>query len=324
MHQVQHSSLGPFFGWLADVKLGRYKVIIYGTLALFVASILASVGLLAGGMFGEVLFFVGNIMDGLCTICFLAAMLPFMTDQLIGATADELSSVVYWYYWFHNLSIGLTVCIMCTVRSYNFSALYFLTIPCATCLTMIVISDCLCCQSLDRTHKVTNPIKLIIQVLNYARKNKYPQRRSAFTYLDEEQPSRLDFGKEKFGGPFTEEEVEDVKTALQLLPLVAYISIGVTVQWPIIRIGVVKNSWPYYAYPNCVLDTGIPSWISPFLFIPLYQFLFYPLLHKWVPSMLRRIGAGLFLKLVGFALCAVSLVQCHYDAHILWHCQCFC
>ena len=29
----------------------------------------------------------------------------------------------------------------------------------------------------------------------------------------------MDYGKHKFGGPFTEEEVEDVKTILRLLPL---------------------------------------------------------------------------------------------------------
>ena len=62
-------------------------------------------------------------------------------------------------------------------------------------------------------------IKLIYEVLNYAQKNKYPRLRSAFTYIDEEQPSRLDFGKHKFGGPFTEEEVEDVKTVFRLMPL---------------------------------------------------------------------------------------------------------
>ena len=77
----------------------------------------------------------------------------------------------------------------------------------AVSLSVIIISDCLCQQWLDRTHKVTNPIKLIIQVLNYTRKHSYPERRSAFTYIDEEQPTRIDYGKEKFGGPFTEEEV---------------------------------------------------------------------------------------------------------------------
>ena len=34
------------------------------------------------------------------------------------------------------------------------------------------------------------------------------------------QPTRMDYGKEKYGGPFTEEEVEDVKTVLRLVPLI--------------------------------------------------------------------------------------------------------
>ena len=34
----------------------------------------------------------------------------------------------------------------------------------------------------------------------------------------------MDFGKDKFGGPFTEEEVEDVKTVLPLIPVVACLS----------------------------------------------------------------------------------------------------
>ena len=64
-------------------------------------------------------------------------------------------------------------------------------------LAVIIISDCFCQQWLDRTYKVTNPIKLIIQVLNYTRRHSYPERRSAFTYIDEEQPTRMDYGKER-------------------------------------------------------------------------------------------------------------------------------
>ena len=84
---------------------------------------------------------------------------------------------------------------------------------------LLVDFDCLCYKWLDTCDKTGNPIKLIFGVLNYARKNKYPRLRSAFTYIDEEQPSRLDFGKHKFGGPFTEEEVEDVKTIFQFISL---------------------------------------------------------------------------------------------------------
>ena len=35
-------------------------------------------------------------------------MLPFLTDQLIGATSDELSTVVRWYYWAANVGRALS------------------------------------------------------------------------------------------------------------------------------------------------------------------------------------------------------------------------
>ena len=134
-------------------------------------------------------------------------MLPFITDQIIGATSDELSAVVRWYYWAQTIGIGLAnlVSYFCDSDVVIGSTIIF-----AVPLVVIIISDCLCQQWLDRTHKVTNPIKLIIQVLNYTRKHSYPERRSAFTYIDEEQPTRMDYGKEKFGGPFTEEEVDQM------------------------------------------------------------------------------------------------------------------
>ena len=43
--------------------------------------------------------------------------------------------------------------------------------------------------------------------------------RSALTYWKEDYPSRLDLGKEKYGAPFSEEQVENVKTVLQLILL---------------------------------------------------------------------------------------------------------
>ena len=160
-----------------------------------------------------------------CFTCYTAVMLPFLSDQIIDATSDELSSVVRWYYWTQYIGIGLS----CIIKYFcSISYLYAVsTLLCAMPFSVIAFSDCLCQQWLDRTHKVTNPIKLIIQVLNYTRKHSYPERRSAFTYIDEEQPTRMDYGKKKFGGPFTEEEVEDVKTVLRLLPLVICLSVNV-------------------------------------------------------------------------------------------------
>ena len=65
-----------------------------------------------------------------------------------------------------------------------------------------------------------NLYKLIFRVLNYAGKHKYPKRRSALTYWEEDIPSRIDLGMSKYGGPFSVEEVEDVKTFFRLLPFI--------------------------------------------------------------------------------------------------------
>ena len=69
-------------------------------------------------------------------------------------------------------------------------------------------------QSKDPRSGNSNPYHLIYHVLKYAKKHKYPVQRSALTYWEDEIPSRIDLGKSKYGGPFTTEEVENVKTFL--------------------------------------------------------------------------------------------------------------
>ena len=67
-------------------------------------------------------------------------------------------------------------------------------------------------------------------VLNYAQKNKYPSNHSALTYWEEEFPSRIDLGKDKYGGrAFTEEEVENVKTFFQILPLMHIVILPISI-----------------------------------------------------------------------------------------------
>ncbi len=69
-----------------------------------------------------------------------------------------------------------------------------------------------------------NPYKLVYKVIRFAWLHKIPVNRSAFTYCEDELPSRLDLGKSKYGGPFTTEQVEDVKVFLGILKVL--LSIG--------------------------------------------------------------------------------------------------
>ena len=303
--------LAPFVGWLADVKLGRYKVVLFGTLISLSSNIIFFSGLqIKYSMIGKVLLGLGMLTEGLGDIFFLASMLPFMTDQLVGASAAKLGAVVYWYYWIANLSLFCINIYGCLVPSINAPVQYLQgisTLVCVAFLAGIIISDCLCQQWLVKTHKVTNPIKLIIQVLNYTRKHRYPERRSAFTYIDEEQPTRMDFGKNKFGGPFTEEEVEDVKTVLRLLPLVACISFSVTTIWPLVHLNALDS------VTSCMFNLRAIIWLPPLVLIPLCQFLIYPYFHRWVPTMLKRIEIGLVLQLVGLMLAMIINGSVHWD-----------
>ena len=298
--QILSFCCAPLIGWFADVKFGRYEVIKIGSLASFLASIFVYFAITTGDFSttGNVLLSVATGIVYFGFSCYSTSILPFLTDQLIGATSNELSIIVRWYYWAQVVGIWLSGIVFWGGMYYNVSTIGAgIAVIFAVPLALIIISDCLCQQWLDRTHKVTNPIKLIIQVLNYTRKHSYPERRSAFTYIDEEQPTRMDYGKEKFGGPFTEEEVEDVKTVLRLLPLVICLTFYVSTS-----VFIPTTVFSDNENIKVVLNIGLKYWLLPVLLIPLYQLLLYRCFQKCSPSMLRCIGAGLFMNILGCIL----------------------
>ena len=133
---------------------------------------------------------------------------------MIGASADDISE------WSTSLGITSHTFLLFFPIDRSKNCLVVCLAMVFLCLSLILITDCLCHKWLDIHYKSSSPFKTIFKVLNYARKTKYPEHRSAFTYIDKKEPSRLDYGKHKFGRPFTEEE--DVKTIFGMLPL--YIS----------------------------------------------------------------------------------------------------
>ena len=194
---ILSSLLAPLIGFLADVKFGRYEMIKIGSLASFFGYIFSFFTYLVSPFpwIAKICFFPAQfILFSFGQACYLMAVLLFLTDQIIGASSDELSSVVRWCFWANKVGLWLYESVFYFMH-YGHVSVFFILLTFAVPLAVIIISDCLCQQWLDRTHKVTNPIKLIIQVLNYTRKHSYPERRSAFTYIDEEQPTRMDFGK---------------------------------------------------------------------------------------------------------------------------------
>ena len=127
--------------------------------------------------------------------------------------------------------------------------------------------------------QLSNPFKQIVQVLSYAWKHTIPERHSAVTYWEEDYPSRIDLGKARYGGPFTVEEVEDVKTVLQLIPMVLCVAVASMGNW---------IEWTDFLDSTCIIvDQRIHTFlykcnffgacIAVILLIPLYDFAIHPL-----------------------------------------------
>ena len=220
--------LYPILGWLADAKIGRYKAIVYSMILMSVGCVCLAIAWtvfhwyvpLCRDLVVFIVLVLCIVWIRMNTILFMTAALPFITDQMIGASSDQIATAIDWYVW------STYSCIQAIVEWIPLSI-----IPAEICrliYVLIILISCalavsgifLCHHHLDKQPYITNPIRDIASVLNYARKNKCARNRSALTYWENKTLSRLDLGMEKYGGPFTEEQVEDVKTVLRLLLLI--------------------------------------------------------------------------------------------------------
>ena len=148
----------------------------------------------------------------LCSIvAFSASVIQFGLDQLHDAPAESLSLYIHWYVCSGQLG-PFTIRLLSVTYRQNFfkpsiyTLLYYLSLIIGPTIAFLSVTLCLERYKhhwflIDSGHTVCqNPI-----------------RRSAFTYCEDELPSRLDLGKEKYGGPFTTEEVGNVKAFLGIL-----------------------------------------------------------------------------------------------------------
>ena len=165
---------------------------------------------------------------------FEANAIQFGLDQLLEAPTPKLIAFINWYYWTHKvvqlvamyLTVGLHVFDTSLKKFPQYEAR---AIRDGLLFTAVAILCLAAVGSLVLFHKSKrhlyilraglNPFKNIYKVLKYSWNHKVPEHRSAFTYWEEDIPHRIDLGKNKYGGPFTNEEVEDTKTFLRILPL---------------------------------------------------------------------------------------------------------
>ena len=128
---------------------------------------------------------------GYCTVH--SNIVQFNIDQSVGASANQLSAIVYWHIVSPPIVLAITKIRKCQFNELIPLVSYILSDDCTNRhMCLFVQSSSVTISSnnwLDATPHTINPIKLIAKVLNYAWNNKYPRNHSALTYGEEDYPS---------------------------------------------------------------------------------------------------------------------------------------
>ena len=334
--------LYPLAGILADNKLGRFKTITRSAECLLVLLLLVYTCLFAL----VILSYHWNtdsaininsiqiIVDGLilpieiCLVMFNANIIQFGVDQLQDSPADHQSLFIYWYVWMYYLA-NLTVQLIILMTDYVSN--FYLQELALTFTVLVILCTMLSIVHYNKHWFIidtarSNPYKLVHRVTKFARQHKVPIRRSAFTYCEDDIPSGLDLGKSKYGGPFTTEQVEDVKAFYGILKIL--FSLGVTFFLDYISGHLSKNFFDsifpyiigkkhqvYYVVSSIVLQQHIFSLSVVVISIPIFIIFIRPHINKFYLTMLKRIGVGTLLLLLSVTCSFVAITVNYTTAH---------
>ena len=310
-----------FAGWLADVYFVRYKVLHWSIMIMWISSLLLTTTFVIEKIviftnYYQLIFLYSL---GIGYGMFQSNIIQFGIDQLPDASTNEIVSFINWYVWSYVSGAAIMNFVStCTSPQYSFIAPLMLCVA----LSIGAMSLFLCNKVLIKEPITKNPFKLIYRVLKYALNHKYARQRSAFTYCEDELPSRLDFGKSKYGGPFTTEQVEDVKTFFRALGLVLIVSFMYGMRDEIyFRTHLMnKTIFQINTYPikTCsYMFTFVNMYyIAPTLLIPFNELLIHPLFQRCLPSISshRKIVIGLFLQIIRYIVLITfdTLSRQHY------------
>ena len=324
----------PIAGWLADVQFGRYKVIKWSIWVMWIALVMA----IASSVVAEfiVRYYTVDMYIFKCAFFIIviglggyqANIIQFGVDQLNDASTDEIKSFIIWYVMTLILGGTNTEIVFPCLRGQQYKSLELLFV----CLNVTLALLLLLCFNhwLIKEPVKQNPYKLVFKVIKYAIKNKRPRCRSAFTYCEDGLPSRIDFGKSKYGGPFTTEQVEDVKTFCGLIPMVMfggavsgcilmasyYPQDDIFTQYKIysnkLTIDFVSNS-----LKECYLEASfIHSFdYSALVLILIHEVLIHPIFQRCIPPVesIRKVQIGMILHVMRVLLLMVFTVIARHN-----------
>lgn len=314
----------PIAGWLADVYFGKFRVMWSSIWLTWCASVVVVLAFLIQYLHPGVsvdtlnygLLLPACILIAAGCVGFFVNVIQFGTDQMQESSAEEVSAFIHWFIWtwFAGFAFSDTLWTaihFCIDFNHISGPLMHIQQPQATAdmvtalaalavLSAIISTRCFFQNWLTMEPESRNPLKTILSVMKYAATHKQPTMRSALTYWEEDIPSRINLGKSKYGGPFTTEQVEDVKTFWRILAVVVSICLTQIPSGAIIismepLLSHFTHSDNAISCRTMLLPESYTYMTIVALSIPFYELVVHPLATRWIPSMLKRAGIGAIL-----------------------------
>ena len=313
--------LYPLAGFIADVCCGRYKAVIVSLCLLLCG--LGCLALNTSLMFLHVIRLPFNddrlqhsaavfyLLSGLGLLFMIPGLSSYQAnyiqlglDQLLEAPSEYLGLFVHWVEWFTEVGRTLLVPIFfllftCKNNIYVHHSVLSLSLIFFVVLLLLLIFSCWKRRWFYSEPGSSNPYKTVFKVLNFTRKHKHPLRRSAFTFADDEEPTRIDFAKERYGGPFTTEQVEDVKTFLRILAVLLVLGPTFFTEIPMgpVYHAYVNHTSGLELHDHCSLKPILKDMVflknlATIVMFPIYIWFIYSVLRRCIPKILVRLWMG--------------------------------
>ena len=307
----------PFCGWLSDTKIGRGNAIYLSLWLGWIGTLLQSIsyclqynscGITA--LIGRYGFSgVALILLSVSSAFMYTNILPYGIDQMLNVSSVKIRAFIHWFVW---------IVYFCgSVIPYN--SLTSQCGPLSIAVTGFVLFSLSLCLHFHLQHRfehipIPNPYKIVFKVLKYSIQNNHNRRqRSAFTYWGKE-PSRIDLAKERYGGSFTHEEVENVKTFLRILAILVTLGPYFMISKYFFRFSLLLQTEFKDGYHSI---QGYAGYIIQFIgysgflvLIPLFELVILPLFPKLEYFLINPLrGLGLANILIILSILSVFLID---------------
>ena len=307
----------PIGGWLADAYLGRYRTVCYGMWTMWLGAMLNGLSLVIGKLvesysrYGDPwVSFVCRVIMGAGLAAFQANIIPLGIDQLIDSSSAEIKSFIKWY----------------TVTIFgSFATMYLISYCTEEYVNVLIVAACatialLLCFLLNhwlmKEQIVNNPLPVTLKVVYFTLKNNF-RRRNTFRLEQQGLLSKFNIAKSVYSGPFTSEQVEDVKTFFRVITVILIFTIscsGLQILDSVSRdMTTHLRNWPednIFSVRKCYQGRIIFNVKFTFTVMAVlgYQIVIYPIFHRCIPSITVSITMKFFCSVMLLFACVVALL----------------